>query len=374
MKKKVFFWSPMLSHVGTFQAVISMSEALDEFNDYQVFLINVFGEFDEYENPNIQKINLLRIKKYIPNRGNFSKLFYYSITFALIPILYYWVKKKKPDIIIANLVGYIPNILKIFTNIKVINSIQGFPRFNLLRKIIWKTFYSNSDHFITMSNLTKEMLIKNFNFQKEKISKIDNPIISKKIITFSKDKIENEDQFIFKKDVFCSIGRLTVQKNYIELIKGFNMFLKKTKKDINLIIIGDGEKKSELTNYIQENNISNCYLLGFKANPFRYLRKSKLFISTSLWEEPGHTLIEAGYLNVPIISSCCPNGPKEFIKDNVNSYKYELGSFKNLAEKLEKFCMEDEKKIFNIKVNFKKKIVKEFTKFRFSKKFKNISI
>ena len=53
-------------------------------------------------------------------------------------------------------------------------------------------------------------------------------------------------------------------KNYIELIKGFNMFLK-TKKDINLIIIGDGEKR-ELTNYIQENNISNCYLLGFKAN------------------------------------------------------------------------------------------------------------
>ena len=95
MKKKIFFWSPMLSHVGTYQAVISMSEALNKFNDYHVFLINVFGEFDGYENPNIEKINLLRIKKYIPNRGNFSKLFYYSITFALIPILYYWVKKKK---------------------------------------------------------------------------------------------------------------------------------------------------------------------------------------------------------------------------------------------------------------------------------------
>ena len=225
-----------------------------------------------------------------------------------------------------------------------------------------------------MSSLTKEMLIKNFDFQKEKITKIDNPIISKKIITYSKDEIENEDQLIFKKDVFCSIGRLTRQKNFIELIKGFNMFLKKTKKDINLIIIGDGEKKRELTKYIEENNISNCYLLGFKANPFKYLRKSKLFISTSLWEEPGHTLIEAGFLNVPIISSCCPNGPKEFIKDNINSYKYELGSSKNLAEKLEKFCMEDEKKILNVKVNFKKKIVKEFTKFRFSKKFKNILI
>ena len=63
MKKKVFFWSPMLSHIGTYQAVISMSEALNKFNNYQVYLINVFGEFDEYENPNIEKINLLSIKR-----------------------------------------------------------------------------------------------------------------------------------------------------------------------------------------------------------------------------------------------------------------------------------------------------------------------
>ena len=84
----------MLSHVGTLQAVISMSEALNKHNNYQVYLINVFGEFDEYENSNIKKINLLKIKKYIPIRGNISKIFYYLITFAMIPILFYLVKKK----------------------------------------------------------------------------------------------------------------------------------------------------------------------------------------------------------------------------------------------------------------------------------------
>ena len=67
----------MLSHVGTLQAVLSMSEALNNYNQYQVYLINVFGEFDEYENSKIEKINLLRIKKFIPNSGKFSKVFYY---------------------------------------------------------------------------------------------------------------------------------------------------------------------------------------------------------------------------------------------------------------------------------------------------------
>ena len=105
MKKKVFLWSPMLSHIGTLQAVLSMSEALNRYNNYQIFLINVFGEFDKYENPNIEKINLLRVKKYIPTTGNISKFFFYIITFALIPVLFYWVKKKKPDIIISNFDG-----------------------------------------------------------------------------------------------------------------------------------------------------------------------------------------------------------------------------------------------------------------------------
>ena len=47
MKKKIFFWSPMLSHIGTHQAVIPMAEALTEYDNYKVYLINVFGEFDD---------------------------------------------------------------------------------------------------------------------------------------------------------------------------------------------------------------------------------------------------------------------------------------------------------------------------------------
>ena len=46
-----------------------------------------------------------------------------------------------------------------------------------------------------------------------------------------------------------------------------------------------------------------------------------MYISTSLWEDPGHTLIEASALNVPIITSKCPSGPFEFYdKTNVVTY------------------------------------------------------
>ena len=38
--KKIFFWSPMLSHVGTINAVIGMATAMNKFNLHQIYLIN----------------------------------------------------------------------------------------------------------------------------------------------------------------------------------------------------------------------------------------------------------------------------------------------------------------------------------------------
>ena len=93
-----------------------------------------------------------------------------------------------------------------------------------------------------------------------------------------------------------------------------------------MIVLGDGEKKGELIEYIKRNKINNFYLLGYQNNPFKFLSKSKLYICSSLWEDPGHTLIEAGYLNIPILTSNCPNGPNEIIQNDYNGMKYELGN------------------------------------------------
>ena len=43
---------------------------------------------------------------------------------------------------------------------------------------------------------------------------------------------------------------------------------------------------------------------------------SKAFVLTSLWEDPGFVLIEAGYCDTLIVSSNCPSGPKEFCNGN----------------------------------------------------------
>ena len=44
--KKIILLVPMLSHVGTINAVEKSALALKKYLNYEIYLINVFGEFD----------------------------------------------------------------------------------------------------------------------------------------------------------------------------------------------------------------------------------------------------------------------------------------------------------------------------------------
>tara|TARA_B110000211_G_C14007149_1_gene521367 strand:- start:395 stop:1066 length:672 start_codon:yes stop_codon:yes gene_type:complete len=222
-----------------------------------------------------------------------------------------------------------------------------------------------------MTNITKIKLQKEFGFQNSKMIKIDNPIISREIRLMANESLTKEDLKYFNKKVFCSIGRLTRQKNYLELLKAFSDFSKIYHDKVNLLIIGEGEERPILEGFIKKNNIKNCYLLGFKKNPYKYLTRSDLYISSSLWEEPGHTIIEAGYLNVPVLSSDCPNGPREIIEDNINGFKYSSNNHDEFVQKLIEITNIDKKKIDLIRYNMKKTI-SNFTQAKFYNKFKTL--
>ena len=63
MKKKIFYWSPCLSHVGTVISTLNSAIALSKYsNDFDVSILNVCGEWDKY-NDQIEKnsINLINL-------------------------------------------------------------------------------------------------------------------------------------------------------------------------------------------------------------------------------------------------------------------------------------------------------------------------
>ena len=137
---------------------------------------------------------------------------------------------------------------------------------------------------------------------------------------------------------------MTRQKNFLFLCKCFNQLVKKNPK-LNLFIIGDGENYSLINNYIKKNNLSqNIKLLGNKENIFPYLKKSKGFILSSLWEDPGFVLIEAAFCRVPIYSSDSRPGPLEIIKDNVSGTLFKNNNETSFLKNFEIFLKNSQNK------------------------------
>ena len=108
--------------------------------------------------------------------------------------------------------------------------------------------------------------------------------------------------------------------------------------NFKLIIAGDGEDKDKILIFIKKNNLEkNIFLLGYVQNIFPYILSSEAFILTSLWEDPGFVIVEAGYCRVPVISSNCLQGPKEIIKDSLNGVLFNSNDMEDFLKCFKRF-------------------------------------
>ena len=62
------------------------------------------------------------------------------------------------------------------------------------------------------------------------------------------------------KKYFLNIGRLTKQKNQLLLLKAFSK-ISNSNKNLNLVIVGEGEERSKLESYIKSKNLGNKVFL-----------------------------------------------------------------------------------------------------------------
>ncbi len=377
--KKIYYWSPFIDKVATVKSVINSANSLRKYDQNNIpVILNTLGEWDEYKTDihekKIDLINLTDSKLLIqkPEARGFlrSRFLYMLIIFRLFFPLMKFLKKKEDHFLIIHLITSLPLILNIFVRKKnVILRVSGLPKFTLLRKLIWKFGINYVDYVCCPTIDTKENLEKEFPKHKPKFKVLRDPIISASEIL--KLRKEVESSLSLNEDYFVSIGRLTKQKNHILLL---NLILSLSKKGINIkiFIIGDGEEKNNLIKFIKANNLENLVkLLGYKDNIFPYLVNSKALISTSLWEDPGFTIIEAAFCNTTVISSDCPNGPKEILNNNEGGYLFKSNSLNDLEKVFLKYLDDEKKKINNKKIMIKK-IAKDFTLFNHYKNLMKI--
>ncbi len=97
-----------------------------------------------------------------------------------------------------------------------------------------------------------------------------------------------------------------------------------------MVIIGDGELKSSLINYARSLYISdNVYFTGYRINPYNYIKRSSLILSTSFSEALPTIIVESMYFGKTVVST--PNkGAKELLNNGILGYL--SSSFDNVDE------------------------------------------
>ena len=370
-KNKVYYWSPFLTPIATRRAVINSAYSLNKFNDnYDAKILNFFGEFDQSINDikkkKIETINFYNknFLKFLPKYGKFSSRlsFLFFFIFGFFP-LFKILKINPPKYLIIHLITSLPLSMLIFFSFKTkfVLRISGLPRLNLFRKILWKISLKKI-HLVTCPSKETYEYLKNLKLCDEnKLKVLYDPIINiKEMRNNIKKKIEIDEDF------YMAVGRLTAQKNFVFLCECFNKLLKKN-LNLKLYILGEGEDYYLINKYLQKNNLTqNIKLLGHIENVMPYYKKTKGFILSSLWEDPGFVLIEAAFCRSPVYSSNAKPGPYEIIKDNINGTNFISNDVNSFINKFDVFLKNSK----NNKIILENlKLSKNFTIFNHYMKF-----
>ena len=183
---------------------------------------------------------------------------------------------------------------------------------NRVLKFLSKILYKRSNIIISPTEVISNDLRNNFLVPSKKIKVINNPVEISEIKRLSNLKLSEK----LPKKFLIAIGRLTYQKNYDFLIDAYYHFQNKV-KNCNLIILGQGPDEYSIKNKIKKLNLQNkIKLLGYKKNPFNYLKKSKLLVLTSRWEGYPNVLVQGMTLNKKIIATECYGSSKAVLGNN----------------------------------------------------------
>lgn len=220
----------------------------------------------------------------------------------------------------------IPSLVTIEGNISAYFATEGRNP-TLKEKILLGYCLKRSCGIIVPSEGVKLDLISAFRVKPGKIRTIHNGIDIDSVRESSKQGVS------YGKDCpwIVTACRLNNQKDFVTLLKAFRRVRDAT--EAKLLVVGGGELEEDIIRLSAELKVGDdVIMLGFQKNPFPYIAQADVFVLSSFYEGFGNVIVEAMALGVPVISTDCPSGPGEIIRDRENGFLVPVGDYSRMAE------------------------------------------
>jgi len=163
---------------------------------------------------------------------------------------------------------------------------------------------------VAVSQSIKSDLVENFGLPSERVLVIPNAVNPAEIAKLADEPATCPwDSSV---PVVIAAGRLSPEKGQGYLIRAFAEVRRGL--PCQLAILGAGELEDQLKQLASELGLTNhVHFLGWQPNPFKYISKATVFVSPSLTEGFGLTVLEAMACKVPVIATDCPGGQGEIV-------------------------------------------------------------
>lgn len=183
-----------------------------------------------------------------------------------------------------------------------------FERSSLYRRYIMRYSAGRADYCVTINEENARCYREHLH-RKRDIRVIYNPVE-----TAAPDHISHREKQILW------VGRLVDIKGVDYLAETAKKVLQ-TYRDWQWIVVGEGEKREYLEQFIRENDLEGRLVLaGTVTDVSQYYMQASIYALTSRSEGLPMCLLEAKSYGLPCVSFDIRTGPNEIIRDGVNGY------------------------------------------------------
>lgn len=333
--KIISLFIPTLDGGGAQRVVVNLVNSLVDITDHpiHVVLVKKQGSFLELIRSEVEVIDLGAKRTF----------------FSLFKLTAY-LKKNRPAVIMSSLnyaniictlahkLAYHPCRL-VLREANVVRVPEGKLK-NRVRmhvtQMLMRYSYLKADAIVVNSYDTMQTLISAKIATDDKICMIANPMKSIDKLSISDNKIiipvSNDYPFI------CSIGRLSEQKGFDILLEAFSRV---SNQKLNLVILGEGELREDLTRQAKELGIlDRVHMPGFINSSIAILSHAKAFVLSSRWEGMPNVLIEALAIGAPIVATNCPGAVRDVLQDGALGHLVAYDDPQALADGIERTLTE----------------------------------
>lgn len=201
--------------------------------------------------------------------------------------------------------------------------------------------YLGADGLVAVSAGVADDLSAFIGLPRERITVINNPLLLPDILPYPQIATAMWPEGTKR---ILAVGALKSEKNYPLLLHALSQV--RELMPASLLILGDGPLREKLERQIVEMGLGDAVVLaGFTTDPWPYFAAADLFVLSSDTEGLPTVLIEALHADLPIVSTDCPNGPREILDHGAYGVLVPCGDEGALADALARELNEDRSRL-----------------------------